>query len=177
MRHPDEIMVMTFNTELTEVDFVSLCSACFSCRVLRHQQQDGAPDDGDGVLHIRIAHCALARHGAELLALPRHDQLLRHPPCPRLLQVRYKWVNRGWISYHFVLKGTAFREAFKIVLHFSNWHFLDQCINCQLSMLLMAVACCNLLISQDHPRVSLLACCQGETGRGYAPVQTCGKSQ
>ena len=121
MRHQDEIMVMTFNTELTEFDFVSLCSACFSCRVLRHQQQDGAPDDGDGVLHIRIAHCALARHGAELLALPRHDQLLRHPPCPRLLQVRYKWkVNRGWISYHFVLKGTAFREAFKIVLHFSK---------------------------------------------------------
>ena len=60
-----------------------------SCGVLRRVVPHGAPDDGDGELHPGLPHRALAGHGALLLAGAGPHQLPRHPPRPRMLQVRH----------------------------------------------------------------------------------------
>ena len=60
-----------------------------SCGVLRRVVPHGAPDDGDGELHPGLPHRALAGHGALLLAGAGPHQLPRHPPRPRMLQVKH----------------------------------------------------------------------------------------
>ena len=62
----------------------------FSCGVLRRVVPHGAADDGDGELHPGLPHRALAGHGALLLAGAGPHQLPRHPPRPRMLQVKHK---------------------------------------------------------------------------------------